>query len=184
MGDCAFAKAAKKHPNFNTSTKEWLDSDFGEKWQHVTTTPPDPQKILPFHWQLDPNDPTQAIPYEDPQLADLASRNQNPPNHKRGAGMDTCKLCTVDLPKYQNRPGIRKLIPMSIVCRGQEEINTQALLDTGADGPNFVHSTVASTLVNSGLPTQPAHFKACSCLGECRTLTLRVVSDCKITLPL
>ena len=44
---------------------------------------------------------------------------------------------------------------MSIVCMGQEELNTQALLDTGADGPNFVHSTLASQLLSSGIPTQP-----------------------------
>jgi len=181
VGDCAFAKTSKRHPNFNTTTKEWADSEFGEKWEHVTTTPPGPQKLLPFHWQLDPNDPTKAIPYEDPDIADLASRGKS--SMKRGAGEDTCHVCTIDIPKYQNRPGIRKLIPMSIVCRGQEEIDTQALLDTGADGPNFVHSTLASQLVSSGIPTQPTNFRACSCFGECRTLTLRVVGDCKLNLP-
>ena len=181
VGDCAFAKTSKRHPNFNTTTKEWADSEFGEKWEHVTTTPPGPQKLLPFHWQLDPNDPTKAIPYEDPDIADLASRSKS--SMKRGAGEDTCHVCTIDIPKYHNRPGIRKLIPMSIVCRGQEEIDTQALLDTGADGPNFVHSTLASQLVSSGIPTQPTNFRACSCFGECRTLTLRVVGDCKLNLP-
>ncbi len=72
---------------------------------------------------------------------------------------------------------------MSFICRGQGEIKTQSLLDTGADGPNFVHSHLASSLVSSGLPTHSTNFRACSCFGECRTLTLRVVADCKLNLP-
>ena len=99
----------------------------------MTTTPLGSQKLLPFHWQLDPNDHTKAIAFEDNEVVNLASRQQKPGGHKRNAGEPSCNVCIVDMPKYINRPGIKKLIPMSFEFRGQK-VDSQALLDTGADG--------------------------------------------------
>ena len=50
VGECVFAKTVSRHPDLNTTSQYWRDSDAGVRWPKCTSNPPGSSRFLSYNY--------------------------------------------------------------------------------------------------------------------------------------